>query len=371
MSKAFDFVDHKILLDKCETYGIRGNTLQWINSYLSNRTQCVELHKLNDARVSTSFRSSFEVNRFGVPQGSVLGPLLFLLYINDIPQVTGHDCILFADDISVVVTENKNINYELSLNHTIASIMKWLNSNNLTANIAKTKILQFSNYNKNNIFTNLTLKYQNVIIEEIHETKFLGIILDRNCNWKAHTDKLCSNINRFVYALRRLKKVSCVKTTLAAYHGYIGSVLRYGLLLWGNSTYSNKVFLSQKKCIRAICGAGPLESCRPLFKKLGLLTLTSLYILEIGIFVKKHPELYAKATEFKKFASRDPTRLAVSLCRSTLCQKNCYIMSIKIFNKIPKHIRELPLNHFKIKLKKCLVQSCFYTINEFLTINFN
>lgn len=178
---------------------------------------------------------------------------------------------------------------------------------------------------------------------------------------------ICSKLNRFVFALKRLRRTVNESAALTAYHGYVASILRYGLLLWGNSTNIVKAFLVQKKCVRAVSGVGPLDSCRPLFKKLKILTLTGLYIMQIGVFVREHPDLFEKADKFKRFqfSSRDPTRLMRVCCRTTLYQRNCSLMAIKVYNNIPMTIRELPFTYFKIKLFNWLSENCFYNLIEF------
>lgn len=133
------------------------------------------------------------------------------------------------------------------------------------------------------------------------------------------------------------------------------------------STDISKVFLVQKKCIRAVCGVAPLDSCRPLFKKLNVLTLTGLYIMQIGIFVKEHPEKFEQfdICAYTETQSRDPSRLRAIYCKTALMGRNCNVMAIKVFNKIPRTFRELPLKYFKVRLHKWLVEKCFYNVTEF------
>lgn len=368
MTRAFDFVDHEILLKKCERYGIRGPALDWIKNYLLGRKQCVELKKVDKEHRVNTYRSEFQLNSSGVPQGSILGPLLFLLYINDLPTATKHQCILFADDISVVVPHNpKSVTHEMLLQSAVENILCWLDKNKLCVNLSKTKYVNFSNYkSKPNNVINLTCRGH--AIEKVNEMKFLGLVLDSHCNWKGHVSYICKKLNKYVYLLKKLKRTSLQKTALLAYHGFVVSLLRYGLLLWGNSTDVKQAFIIQKKCLRALCGVGPLTSCRPLFKKLNLLTLTSLYILQAGIFVKEQHTLFEQMKNDKNsiVKKRDPTRLILPKCKSALFQKNCYLMTIRIFNKIPKCIRELPINQFKCKLYRWLLEHCFYDIHEFL-----
>lgn len=127
LSKAFDLVSHEILLQKLEAIGIRGPVLQWLSSYLTNRNQRVIINKKNEHSDIISYSSEYRHNKYGVPQGSVLGPILFLIYINDIIKITNHKCILFADDISITVTSNKKYNttldHELDINNTIDKLL--------------------------------------------------------------------------------------------------------------------------------------------------------------------------------------------------------------------------------------------------------
>ena len=123
MSRAFDCVSHKIILRKCEAYGIRGPALLWITSYLHNRMQRVDISNVNANNEEVVVQSQANFNHVGVPHGSILGPLLFLLYVNDLPSITKYQCILYADDVSVVVPYQKNLVYVEELDGTIRDIV--------------------------------------------------------------------------------------------------------------------------------------------------------------------------------------------------------------------------------------------------------
>lgn len=157
---------------------------------------------------------------------------------------------------------------------------------------------------------NIKLDYDGYTIERVSSIRFLGVVLDCHTNWKDHTEMLIDKLNRFVFALRRLSQLSSHKTAVLAFNGHVMSNLRYGLILWGNCTNMQKVFLLQKKCIRAICGARQTDSCRPLFQKLKVMTLPSLYIYEIGLFVKQNIGLFRN----KLSATRYPSRHGTTLC---------------------------------------------------------
>lgn len=309
-------------------------------------------------------RSQVLINACGVPQGSVLGPLLFLLYINDLPEVTNHKCILFADDVSVVVPFRDNFEvYESDINNTIDKIVTWLNDNNLTVNINKTKYIQFGTNRQTKL--ELNIQYNGINIQEVTNTKFLGIIIDDNCDWKLHIGTLRDKINRYVFVLRRLRQTSNLQTSLAAYHGYIGSILKYGLLVWGNSTDLNLLFRAQKKCIRAICGMSPRQSCEPVFRSLKILPLPCMYILEVAMFVKNNIALFKKRNDDNSFNFRNPNKLVYNcLPRLGHYHKQCDAMCIKIFNAIHNDIKQLPNVIFKKKLVKWLRDMNFYKVSD-------
>lgn len=365
MSRAFDFVHHSLLLSKLEQNGIRGPALSWIASYLDDRRQCVQITKFQPNQLTHEYKSSFVANGFGVPQGSVLGPLLFLVYINDLPQFASHRTILFADDISLVVSSKKDANiheHEMDINSSMNIIIKWLTDNNLNINIDKTYYLNY-----NNIKNQLNIKHNGLSIKNTECAKFLGIYLDNKLKWKEHVGSICKRINRFCYPLHRLTKMAPRSTALTAYFGHIQSIIKYGLLIWGNSTDIGKVFVAQKKCIRAICGAGPMETCRPLFKELRVLPLPCLYIMEVARFVKDHWSLFKKQSDMCMRTLRYPNRLVTDVVpRSTRYKRNCIYMCITVYNKIPESIKMLSGNQFRKVLYNWLTNKNYYSINDFL-----
>lgn len=367
MMKAFDSVPHDRLIKKLEINGIRGPALNWIKSYLKNRKQCVEIAQLDSKHVVQTYQSEFEYLKLGVPQGSILGPLLFLLYVNDFSETTKHRSVLFADDISVIITSNHSntVEYhEKEVNELITDIIQWLQFNNLHINLTKTYYINFNNN------LSLNIAHDGQSLRKADLVTFLGIDLDNNLNWKDHVHRVCNKINRFRFALYKICKVATRKTATMAYFSYVESVLRYGLIIWGNSTDIKHAFIAQKKCVRAICSAKPDVSCKPLFRELNILPLPCIYILEIGKFVKQHPELFLRAHQVNSRNTRYPNSLVVdTVPKSVRFKKNCYYMSIKIFNKLPEHIKILPYNQFKHSLRNWLLQFLFYSVQEFLNHN--
>lgn len=140
-------------------------------------------------------------------------------------------------------------------------------------------------------------------------------------------------------------------------------------ILWGNCRDMDRVFILQKKCIRAICSAHPLDSCKPLFKNLKVLSLPSLYIYEMACFAHCQRHTLTKYCDVCSFNTRNPNKIIVPPCRTEFCKRGCYHMLIKIYNKLPQSIKYLPLARFKVSLHKWLIKMCFYNVNEYLSLN--
>jgi hypothetical protein len=173
--KAFDCVNHKILIDKLEFYGTEGKFKTLIASYLKGRYQKVTLNN----NTNTSSSSKWEMIKNGVHQGSILGTLFFLLYINDLPKIItkNNSMVLFADDTSLLITGSNKSDFNIHIKQSLYSIISWFNSNLLTLNLNKTHYVEFRTKNYYQVKT--TVKYEHKDISNSTETKFLGIIIDK------------------------------------------------------------------------------------------------------------------------------------------------------------------------------------------------
>ena len=176
LQKAFDCINHSILLDKLEFYGIEGKFHSLIKSYLAGRYQKVILNNINNKESNSS--SKWELIKHGVPQDSFLGPLLFLLYINNLPKIIPkyNSMVLFADDTSLLVSDSNNEDLTSNINHSLTSLITWFNSNLLTLNLNKTHYTEFKM--KNHYQAQTTALYDHKDTANSTETKFLGLIID-------------------------------------------------------------------------------------------------------------------------------------------------------------------------------------------------
>ena len=288
LKKAFDTVNHKILLSKLEHYGIRGSLLKWFESYLTNRTQYVFLNGVS----SDTMRMSC-----GVPQGSVLGPLLFLLYINDLPNISDKlKFFLFADDTNIYYESDNLKSLEKIVNQELKSLSLWLNVNRLALNVSKTNFVIFRSAQKP-MNHNVTLILNRKAIEQKDHVKYLGVLVDEHLTWKHQIDNVSKKISRGVGILSKLRNFVNKDILINIYYCLVNSHLVYGIESWGSAcaTFTNKLVVLQKKAIRIISGnqyfqlygepAGPLPASNPLFCSLHILKFNDLFKFSIAKFV--------------------------------------------------------------------------------------
>ena len=238
--QAFDTVDHSILLQKLYHYGIRGVAYDWFCDYLKNRTQLVSYHNI---------QSNYADISCGVPQGSILGHLLFLIYINDVAFVsTQLFSVLFADDTNMFGTDNDlealivNVNTELEKN------VKWLNANKLSLNIDKTHHMLFRNEMK--VVKETCKVYMNrQEISEDETTKFIGVIIDNRLNWKHHIDSICNKVSKNIGIILIARRVFNKTTLWSLYYSFIYPYCTSCIHVWGSAykTHLQKLQILQKK----------------------------------------------------------------------------------------------------------------------------
>ena len=229
-AKAFDTVNHEILLSKLEHYGITGIVNDWFRSYLSLRPQKVKIN---------GFLSDEQYIKCGVPQGSVLGPLLFLIYINDMPYAsTILDIHLFVDDTSIFMS-NKNLEeLQTIVNSELVNISDWLISNKLTLNVSKSNfIIIHPPQRKRN--KQVTIKINGENLEEKSHTKYLGVLIDKNLNWKAHTHHINLKLAKGLGMIVKIRHFIPSSVLRNIYYAFIHAHINYAILNWGSATPTN------------------------------------------------------------------------------------------------------------------------------------
>lgn len=370
MTKAYDKVQYKILLNKLYGIGIRGTAHDWFTSNLNNRKQFVEIENTDPRTCKISMiRSDIIQTNNSIPQGSVLGCILFLIYINDLPKIISDSCILFADDISILTSCKTDINLNNKFVDILNPIHSWMTDHNLDINYNKTKLMQFRPHQKKPL--NLNFTNNNIKIDNVDNFTLLGINIDTHLNWKSHVQKIVNKLSSFTYALRELKKATDLKTAMTSYYAYAFSWINYGILLWGNSTDAQDVFICQKKCVRILANIkepknSEAESCKPHFCELKVLTLVSIYILEACKFVRKYPDLFLKkADQPRLYEYKHKHRLELPTSKLAMHSSGPNTMASKIYNRIPDDLKnETDILFIKI-IKNVLIKKVYYSLDEF------
>jgi hypothetical protein len=367
LSSAFDCVDHRILLSKLEQYGVNGIAHDWFKSYLTGRYQQVGIKGEN----SDTFFSEWRQITQGVPQGSKLGPFLFLIYVNDLFTNVRANVVSFADDISAVI-KAPNIN---ALNYKCKDVFEellyWTKINGLKLNASKSVILHFQTSQmisrRKKEITSITLQGSHGV-DVSEKTRFLGVHIQNRMKWEDHLEHLYVGLSRSIFAVSSIRKVSNKEVSLMVYHGYFMSLARYGIVFWGMSPGFQNIFRLQKRAVRVIVGASPRTSCRTIFKELRLLPLPAVYIVEIAMLVRSSFQTFYSRNNKHQYSTRNSeVLLQYPRHRLTLLEKSPLYMGIKIYNKLPSSLKSVTTHkQFKKGLIEILVNLCPYSVEEFL-----
>ena len=365
LTKAFDCVNHNILLNKLHYYGVRDTGLLWFKSYLENRKQRVSISpNVFDQKSS----SNWNVMANGVPQGSILGPLLFIIYLNDLPYGLHQDNkpVIYADDTSVLLTAKNEDELKNKMISALDYMTEWFLANGLALNIEKTNIMKFTS---NNLWDEtFQITQNNKLIKETNNTNFLGLELDKNLNWKTHIKKILPKLSSSCYLIRRMYASCNINTLKMIYFAYFHSIMEFGIIFWGVSMESKRIFIQQKRTVRIMTGSSIRTSCRRLFQQLRILTLTSQYILSLMSFLSSNLDRFVFNSSVHNKNTRYRLKLHKPQANLKMFQRSTYYNCINIYNELPGELANLisDKKQFLRKLKTYLLDRPYYTLGEFL-----
>ena len=352
LSKAFDTINHEILCRKLAKYGLKGNTLNWFVSYLQNRQQIVKYNNTLSAK---------QTIKCGVPQGSNLGPLLFILYINDLHLICDNcDSILYADDCNLFFKLNRNDTNPTTINGHLSAFSDWFSCNHLALNTNKTNYMVFSGRRRVAIDG---IKINGSDLKQVANNNFLGICIDQALSWKPHIQGTCRKLARSIGILRKVSKKLSKTIMLRLYNSFIVPYLLYGITLWGSSSHSSlePMFILQKKALKLALNLPMRTRTVTLFREPRIRPLHDLYKLNVSLFMFKFhshllPNCFDNYFELNSSQHSHNTRSAnlfrLPLFTSVACQRSILFQGPKLWNSIPTDIRQsVSIRTFKAQMR--------------------
>ena len=356
--KAFDTVDHEIMLRKLDCYGIRGHANMFFRSYLINRRQFT---------VANGVQSDIGFVKCGVPQGSVLGPLFFLLYINDIYRAVGRNAVrLFADDTSL-------LSYGLNLNDVIIQakelfdkLYHWCVANKLSINSDKTNFVLFHMKNKPvpNDFD--SIRTNHMTIRRVKIINYLGLVIDENLYWNAHADFVCASLVKYFGIFNHIKSFITSRIARQMYFAFINSRISYGIEVYGHCAdeHLNKLQTLQNKLLKLMLKLDRRTSTNQLHRNLSLLKVSDIHTVSVLCFVNNCRAARCPGTFCNYYQVRQTERelrnkdhLDVPWARTDMGLSSCNIKGARLWNEnFPAVNPHLFKKNFKTRVTKYFIE---------------
>ena len=351
LSKAFDTVNHDILFDKLSFYGIRGLPLDWLKSY-------------KEYNGSSSLYNSIKC---GVPQGSILGPLLFLIYINDICNASELlEFVLFADDTNLFYSHDDLSYLNTIINSELDKLSIWLQTNKLSVNTNKSNYIVFKPRQRRQLL-DLNLEINKCSMNQVSEVVFLGVILDEHLSWKPHISHIARKISKSIGVI--FKSSSCLpkSSLLLLYYSLVYPYLQYCVTVWGSTYRSNleRLIRLQKRVVRSINKDAYDAHTDPIFNELRILKFNDIYLLNLGKFMYSYQhgllpssfnDYFIEVNQVHHYNTRSSSDIYTPFCKTKIRQFSVTFQGPKFFNMLSSDIKKAySLQSFQNKLKKYLM----------------
>ena len=372
LSKAFDTINHDILLSKLQHYGIRGIALDLLSSYLTDRLQFTSF----DSHLSDRLPMSC-----GVPQGSILGPLLFLLYVNDIPSSSKHfSFVLFADDTNIFYS-HPNLNTLTHIFNTeLVKVSNWFKANKLSLNVKKTNYIHFKKKKHTTPVTRISI--DNTPILPVEHTKFLGVIIDQNLSWKYHILKTTNQISKNIGILRKLRNTLPKRILFTIYNTLILPYISYSNIAWAITDFSldhsicpwtstntsklDTIFKLQKRALRIINNADYTSHTKTMFHNLETLNIFDLNKLQTALFMyrfdnntlpRSFSNYFSKHSDVHNYNTRNAHKYITSKPTTNLIKYSIKYTGPKYWNLLNVKLTQCKsIKSFKSAMKEELIK---------------
>ena len=353
LSKAFDTIEHTILLSKLELYGIRGNVLSWFKSYLTDRKLRVKCRTVSNMKEATSKDYPIE---YGTPQGSCLGPLIFLIFVNDLHlHLQFSESVQFADDTTLLLS-HRNPNYlQFCVESELANIQDYFNANKLTLNVSKSMYILY--HNQRNPPSKFTIKLNGVELPRTSCAKLLGVWMDDKLKWDTHVNKLIHKLKSGLGMMRRSKNLLTPKAKRLLYFGQIHSNLSYALCIWGTMLQRSlikKLDRLQKEAIRLIDAKIPETDLYRSHKIPSFVNMIELEQCKLGYklchsllpkaltdsMTKDHQE--CKLGKVQRYHTQNKTTPNLPNVTSDMYRSSFLFKSVALYSKLDEKIKNSP-----------------------------
>jgi len=342
LKKAFDTVNHNILLSKLKSYGIGVEALSWFKSYLSNRSQVVNIN---------STLSDCKPINVGIPQGSILGPLLFIIYVNSLSDIVSSKLVMYADDTTLLCSSNDPESLQTELNDNLGKIANWFSANKLTLNIKKTKFMVFGNNHNLHKFENISLKYNDDVVERVDSFKYLGVTFDPKLTWNNHVNNICSTVSKRIGVIRKVKFYLPPCTLKLLANALVMPHLDYCSSVWSNcnTEFLHSLQVQHNRLARVLTNADIRTRIDDLMKSLNWTRLNERWNAQLLILLFKclkgtAPMYLSSQFDFTHNSHSHGTRsqtfnsLIVPKWKTVYGKKTFHYRTAKLWNDLPCEI---------------------------------
>ena len=370
LSKAFDSINHELLIQKLSNFGFSVNSTDYIKSYLMNRTQKTKF---------LNFTSKDEPVLSGVPQGSILGPLLFLMFTNDLSQEFEKQCQIFsyADDTQLIITAPNREELKIKIKQALETAQNWFNKNTMKNNVGKTEIVVFSKkINEKNFLIKMpgeSLK-EPIIIKPKNHTKVLGVYIDKGMKWDKQINIVRRNAMNVVRNIHKINKFLPEKIRIDLYHALISPLFNYADVIWGGCRKkdSKKLQTVQNFAAKSITGNRKYDSATNSLTHLKLLNLEKRREIHETVFI--HKALTGKSSknlqnEYDLYSGKINTRnskkgkLILPAHTTTRYRKSVLYRTIKSWNNLPQIVKNEDPKKQKNNYQKFLIDEMYPVMN--------